>query len=133
MTNPSIRIGLPLIGYLVFIQILLPAYAGSDTGNELKQEMHTSKIQIEKIIGDAICQTDEQCKSVAMGNKACGGPAFYLTYSQLNTDEKKLTSLAQHHQELARQYNQITGMMSDCMVVMPPPLKCVEQRCQTAR
>lgn len=37
--------------------------------------------RLEAAIGDARCTSDSQCRSVAVGHRACGGPELYLAWS----------------------------------------------------
>ena len=46
------------------------------------------------LIGDATCERDEQCRTLAFGAKACGGPQSYLAWSTLRTDEAVLKAAA---------------------------------------
>lgn len=37
--------------------------------------------RLQAAIGDARCQSDSECRSVAAGQRACGGPDMYLAWS----------------------------------------------------
>ena len=103
-----------------------------------KQEMKQIQTEIKQLIGAAICTDNNQCKSLAIGAKACGGPVSYLAYSTLKTNVDKLTSLGVRLKGLHQRYNKEEGIMSDCMMVMPPAIACanntanntVEKTCQ---
>ena len=91
--------------------------------NELSNLIHAE-------IGDASCTNNDQCKALAMGNKACGGPQHYLAYSIKNTDVDKLLKLSEKHQQLSQKLNQLMGTVSDCAVVPKPVFVCLNNRCQ---
>ena len=54
-----------------------------------------AKIQVE--LGDAACDGSQQCHSIAIGAKPCGGPDGYLAWSGKRTDLKKLRPLIERH------------------------------------
>jgi hypothetical protein len=84
-------------------------------------------------IGPASCTTVSQCNVVAVGHKACGGPAGHLPYSTVATDVGQVQAVAAEHRALAQRANTLRGAMSDCMLVEPPPLACVAGRCTAQR
>jgi len=49
--------------------------------------------EIERLIGDAWCDHDSQCRTLPIGHKACGGPERWLPWSTKVTDETKLREL----------------------------------------
>lgn len=95
-----------------------------------KQKMDLVLTQIKQLIGEASCTDSKQCASLAIGAKACGGPRSYRVYSTLNTDTQKLIDLGQQYKSLNKRYNKESGLMSDCMMVMPPVVSCVKKTCQ---
>jgi hypothetical protein len=122
--------------YLVsLVTILLFACGGGSIADPRDAEQVKARIaeladEIQQVIGVAACSQDDQCASVAMGNKACGGPQFYLAYSTVDTDVNRLTSLAAEHRNASKQYNQLLGLISDCAFVMEPPVACMDNKCQ---
>ena len=44
-------------------------------------------------IGDATCDADAQCRTVAVGHKSCGGPESYLPWSTRVSNEARLRTL----------------------------------------
>lgn len=105
-----------------------------DRGNsasELRQQIQQLQGTLNQLSRDKPCDSVDQCRSVAIGQKACGGPATYLVYSINGNGSDQLESLANRHRKLSRQYNKVTQAMSDCAVVMPPMLACVKGQCQS--
>ena len=41
--------------------------------------------RIQALIGDASCRSDAQCRTIAVGQRACGGPEMYLAWSTRRT------------------------------------------------
>ncbi len=50
--------------------------------------------KIRALIGDAACDSDAQCRTIAIGAKACGGPEAYLAWSTKRTDATALREAA---------------------------------------
>ena len=85
--------------------------------------------QIQAEVGPAACDSTQQCQTIAIGAKACGGPERYLAWSSKDNDGKKLKALAQAHAEASRKQQQADGMMSTCSIVTDPGATCEAGRC----
>lgn len=85
--------------------------------------------QIKAAVGDAACDAPQQCQTIAIGAKACGGPERYLAWSNKSSDGKQLTALAQAQAEASRKLRQSDGMMSTCAIVTDPGATCEAGRC----
>ena len=85
--------------------------------------------QIQAEVGSAACDSTQQCQTIAIGAKACGGPERYLAWSSKENDGKKLKALAQAHAEASRKQQQADGMMSTCSIVTDPGATCEAGRC----
>jgi len=100
-----------------------PPAPGNITGNASLAE------QITQEIGSALCDTPQQCQTIAIGARACGGPERYLAWSSKSSDGMQLKALAQAQTEAARQQQQEGGMASICSIVTDPGATCVANRC----
>jgi hypothetical protein len=69
---------------------------------------------------DASCDTCTQCRSIAFGSKACGGPHSYLIYSMKNTDSTLLASKVAAYNKMERDFNNKWGVVSDCSLPLEP-------------
>ena len=85
--------------------------------------------QIQAEVGAAACDSTQQCQTLAIGAKACGGPERYLAWSSKEHDGKKLKALAQAQAEASRKQQQADGMMSTCSIVTDPGATCEAGRC----
>jgi len=79
---------------------------------------------VEGLIGDAACDSDSQCHTIAVGSKACGGPERYLAWSSLRTDGAALQSAAARGTAIDRSPAQVPGKMSNCALVTDPGAYC---------
>jgi hypothetical protein len=85
--------------------------------------------QLQQAIGTASCTQDSECRTLAWGAKACGGPASYVAWSSTQSDAALLQRLAQQHAQAERARNERSGMVSDCSMLIDPGAQCVAQRC----
>lgn len=86
--------------------------------------------QIKTEVADAACDSTQQCQTIAIGAKACGGPERYLAWSSKKNDGKKLKALAYAQAQAQRQQQQNDGMMSTCSIITDPGASCVAGRCE---
>lgn len=87
---------------------------------------------LRSLIGPANCSSDAQCRTVAVGAKACGGPAGYWAWSTQGTDAELLQTLARRQAEAHRREIEASGMRSNCALATDPGAACVAGRCTTA-
>lgn len=80
-------------------------------------------------IGAASCTATAQCRTVAVGAKACGGPEAYLAWSVTTSREDRLMAAVAAQAEARRRENEQSGRMSDCMMLAEPAARCVAGRC----
>lgn len=85
--------------------------------------------QIRAEIGDPVCDAPQQCDSIAVGAKSCGGPEGYLAWSSKVGNSKKLVNLVAQHALARKMEQERDGMVSDCMVVANPGAACVAGLC----
>jgi len=99
-----------------------PGAAASSPATTENAARLLERIKLE--IGEAPCDNDLQCFSLAIGWRACGGPEAYLSWSAKETDRSRLAKLAVEHQ-LARQGEvAASGMASDCRSLPNPGAVC---------
>ena len=112
----------------------VPAPAGSaptraaNRGAALESEA-AARRRIEAEINGAPCTQDAQCKTLAVGEKACGGPEGWMAWSVLAGRPDVLQGLSAELAAIQRQRNQRSGMLSDCRYVPDPGAVCRAQRC----
>ncbi len=85
--------------------------------------------QLRQLVGDAGCSDDGQCRTLAWGHTACGGPERYVAWSTARSDGAALQKLAQTHAERQKQAQEKKGMVSNCAYVADPGAQCVANRC----
>jgi hypothetical protein len=85
--------------------------------------------RIEAERGKASCDTTDQCHTIGVGAKACGGPERYLAWSSKDNDGNRLKALVQQHAELRRAEDAKAGMMSTCIFLPDPGATCQAGQC----
>ena len=78
---------------------------------------------------DTSCEEGLECRTVAFGAKPCGGPWTYLIYGMSGTNESELLVKVENYNRVQQIINQKYGLISDCMVVLPPDLSCQDGNC----
>lgn len=95
-----------------------PQPAGKNSAAHLLQAIRAE-------IGEALCDADNQCQSIGVGAKACGGPEGYLAWSSKHTDRQRLLDLVAQHREARRIEHASSDMVSDCRVLPDPGAACL--------
>ena len=83
-----------------------------------------SKARIDALIGDAACDSQSQCRTVAVGARPCGGPEGWLAWSTKGTDAQALQDAAHAHAQAREEENRRSGLASDCRVLPEPTVVC---------
>lgn len=84
-----------------------------------------ARARVQALVGDARCSTDADCRTSAIGAKACGGPAAYIAWSIRSTDEAALDSAVAEYNAMQRAENLREGRISNCALVTDPGAFCV--------
>ena len=84
---------------------------------------------IDNLIGEATCKDAKDCRVMAFGAKPCGGPWSFKIWSAATVDSAALAGLVAGYNKFNQTLNDRYGWMSDCMVVTPPDVGCVEGHC----
>ena len=77
------------------------------------------------LIGDAACDHSSQCRTVAIGAKACGGPEAFLAWSTRRTDAKALEAAVAAQGRAQVQDVPPGRRVSNCQFVADPGAACV--------
>jgi hypothetical protein len=76
------------------------------------------------------CSSAGECRTAPVGNRACGGPRYYLVYCSRTTDSaalfKKLDAVAAAEREFNAKYQ----LVSTCEFRLPPRVALSGASCQ---
>ncbi len=100
-----------------------------DAQNITLQDLELQFEAIQELVNESSCADSSQCRYIAYGTKACGGPQGYLVFSS-EIDTEKLEALVTKYSKDEDTYNKQNGIMSDCSIPSPPEqLDCVDGKC----
>jgi len=122
LTSPSTRsvrwpAGALLVAWLV-------SHAGCAGANGPAPVGVAAQTQVRQLIGDAVCTIDADCRTIAVGDKACGGPESYLAWSARQTDPQTLAAAAERYTSERKAQSRQSGMVSNCAFVTDPGARC---------
>ena len=120
----------PLLLIAAFIFLGISACAAETSKTALPDDPAALEQHIEEMAADLSCDQSAQCRSLPIGQKACGGPREYMMYSAKTTIEGDIIAAAERLQKLEDQANRENNMMSNCMMVLPPEPICRQGVCQ---
>jgi hypothetical protein len=122
----------------LLLSLMLPACATEPTAAPKRAgtqgesaAQHFARLQA--LIGEAPCDSDDQCRTIGVGAKACGGPGRYLAWSTRNVKPAELEAQAQAYAQAVRAENERSGLVSDCSLVTDPGALCRARRCELQR
>jgi hypothetical protein len=110
--------------------ILLFACAACSPVRPVQDDPATLLPQIRALVGAAPCTESAQCRSLALGARACGGPESYLAWSTAHTAEAPLRALAERHKQARQAALVKSGAVSDCRFIVDPGAMCRAGTCQ---
>ena len=76
------------------------------------------------------CTSADQCRTAAVGNRACGGPRYYLVYCSRTTDSAALFARLKAVADAENEFNQRYNVVSTCEFRMPPQVAFTSGSCQ---
>jgi len=76
------------------------------------------------------CTSADQCRTAAVGNRACGGPRYYLVYCSRTTDSAALFARLKAVANAENEFNQRYNVVSTCEFRMPPQVAFTSGSCQ---
>jgi Fe-S-cluster containining protein len=85
--------------------------------------------EIQDFAKNKTCAGGDDCKTMAMGSKACGGPTSYIVYALSKTDEKQLSEKVKQYTDFQKELNIKYNRTSDCLFLSPPTVDCLNGVC----
>ena len=76
------------------------------------------------------CSSADQCRTAPVGNRACGGPRYYLVYCSRTTDSAALFGKLKAVMDAENEFNKRYQLVSTCEFRMPPKVALVGGSCQ---
>jgi len=85
--------------------------------------------QILAQIANDSCDSSQQCHTLPLGAKACGGPESYVAWSDKSLNGEQLRQLGERYAAARRFDNAREGLMSNCALTPDPGAVCRAKRC----
>ena len=104
-----------------------PGYSQAD----YEREAAAARRDLEAAIGEARATDAGSCRMLSLGDRPCGGPAYFLPYSVTDGDSVQVATLAGRIAEIDRRANAALGLVSTCLLRVPPPVELRDGRCQS--
>jgi len=76
------------------------------------------------------CSSAGECRTAAVGSRACGGPRYYLVYCSKTTDTAALFKKLEAVAAAEREFNSKYQIVSTCEFRMPPTVGLAGGSCQ---
>ena len=80
--------------------------------------------RVHELIGGGACQVDSDCRTLAIGQKSCGGPESYLPWSIQGTDASALNRAAADYNAWRRASDKANDRVSNCQFISDPGAYC---------
>lgn len=104
-----------------------------DEQKDAKNGLEKRREEIRALAGENVaCTANEECRALAFGSKACGGPSDYLVYATSSGGAAELESAVEAFNNDETAYNQEYEVVSDCSFLMEPAVHCDAGRCAIA-
>lgn len=118
---------------LAYLSFILLAACAAHGGAQVNTQPNTAGgaaaqndtlARIHALVGTPSCTDDNQCRSLPIGQRPCGGPESFLVYSTARSSEAELQALGAIYQAERRKENAETGRVSDCRALMDMGAVC---------
>jgi hypothetical protein len=118
---------------ILFALTISPVLAQSTAAQREAKAIEALKEQARYLnTQDLSCESVNDCQAMELGSKACGGPKAYLVVSMKNNNYTRVATLATATVDREDAYNRKYRVISDCMMIMPPTIGCVANKCANA-
>lgn len=133
---------IPVVPALALAMACAQQPASSPTGDASVQPPRTNEqqrdwAQIEALEREAKaiarttgCSSTGGCRAAPVGNRACGGPRYYIVYCAATTDSVALYRKLDEVAAAENAYNRKYGIMSTCEFRMPPDIALIGGECR---
>jgi hypothetical protein len=123
-----------ILKYMLFGFVLFISCAKEDISNDAlaiadDQKLEQLGKEIQEFAKNKACSNGDDCRTMPMGAKACGGPTNYIIYALSKTDEKQLAEKVKQYTEFQKELNIKYNRVSDCKFEIPPTVDCLNGVC----
>ncbi|HUR91089.1 MAG TPA: hypothetical protein VMY38_00295 [Gemmatimonadaceae bacterium] len=122
------------MGALLLASACAQPPAGATPGNQEGDWAAIVRLedQAKAIAKTAGCSSVEACRTAPVGNRACGGPRYYIAYCSATTDSVALFRKLDEVAAAENAYNRKYQLASTCEFRMPGSLALSGGECRAA-
>lgn len=91
---------------------------------------YSTREQLLQLVQDKSCTSSQQCRSLPLGAKPCGGPEGYLAWSTAHADAAAVAQMAERYRQERKAEHERRGVASDCRFLPDPGAVCRAGQCQ---
>lgn len=118
-----------LLSFFLFVGIFASCEQLANEAEITRAKLDKQLVEINNFIATATCSNEGECRYIAFGSKACGGPQGYLLYPE-GVDEEKLKKMIADYSKNEDTYNKLNEIISDCSLPNPPAkIGCEDGNC----
>lgn len=103
--------------------------AGQMATDQIQKSTEEWRAQLNSLIEDKSCDSQQQCRVVGVGHLPCGGPSIYLVYSTKTASGKQVESIAQMITDQERKLHKELGTFGICKATPEIKAQCVNKTC----
>lgn len=92
--------------------------------------INDAETTLAKVIADKSCDATYQCRVIAYGERACGGPSRFDIYSIKNSKQEEVEFLANEITQFEKAYNENAPEFSTCEHNPSPQSLCIANTCE---
>jgi hypothetical protein len=122
----TLMIKILFLGFVLFVACSKEESLTPTTDDQKLEQLGK---EIQEFAKNKACSNGDDCKVMAMGSKACGGPTSYIIYALSKTDEKQLADKVKQYTDFQKELNIKYNRTSDCLFLAPPTVDCLNGVC----
>ena len=117
---------LTLLGFVLFVACSKEKTLAPTVDDQKLEQLGK---EIQEFAKNKACSNEDDCRTMAMGSKACGGPSSYIIYALSRTNEKQLAEKVKQYTDFQKELNIKYNRASDCLFLSPPTVDCLNGVC----
>ncbi len=118
-----------ILGFVLFVSCSKDDISDDTLAIADDQKLAQMGKEIQEFAKNKACAGSDDCRTMAMGAKACGGPTSYIIYALSKTDEKVLSEKVKQYNDFQKELNIKYNRSSDCLFLSPPTVDCLNGVC----
>ena len=98
---------------------------------KMEEKLSNLHFEITSLAERGRCDENNQCQTIAVGIKPCGGPRYFYAYSISSFDAGSVVDRVSEYNRLDSKLNNKRQDISECYVISDPGAQCFAGKCMT--